>query len=156
MWAGRPISSVCGTKSQGFGCRQPNHSGERMGARAGRHGRMPDDPIAPSVPPPFTGHDRTLDEQLLDTPGPLLGQLLAGDAARLDAIRVELETGFRTLGGIERGVSIFGSARTAQDDPAYEQSRQLMTSPCPRAFNARSAPHPGQYHPVTARNGQVG
>ena len=51
------------------------------------------------------------------------------DAARLARVHEELDRGFRALGHIGKAVSIFGSARTDEDDPqfalAQETARKL-------------------------------
>lgn len=85
----------------------------------------------------------TLDEVLLNAAGPFLGRLAADDPARLDAIRAELEHGFETLGGIERGVSIFGSARTPEVDPEYARVRRLAGMLGERGFTIITGGGPG-------------
>jgi uncharacterized protein (TIGR00730 family) len=45
------------------------------------------------------------------------------DEERLDAIRAELDKGFKALSGLPPAVSIFGSARTPPDNPRYERAR---------------------------------
>ena len=46
------------------------------------------------------------------------------DPERIERVRRELETGFRALAGIGPAVSIFGSARTSEQDPAYALARR--------------------------------
>jgi len=46
------------------------------------------------------------------------------DPWRVLRIMSELIEGFDTLAGIEKGVSIFGSARTGPDDPQYQTAQQ--------------------------------
>lgn len=70
----------------------------------------------------------SFDEELLDQAGPGLGRLAHDDPARLDAIRVELATGFAAMSGVTKGVSIFGSARTPTDDPDYDRARALAAA----------------------------
>jgi hypothetical protein len=48
-----------------------------------------------------------------------------GDEIRVARMRGELADGFAALAGVERGVTIFGSARTAPDDPDYELARAV-------------------------------
>jgi uncharacterized protein (TIGR00730 family) len=60
-------------------------------------------------------HGRTFDEELLEGPPPQVET----DPMRLRRMRRELEMGFAALADVERGVSIFGSARTHPDDPEY-------------------------------------
>ena len=64
--------------------------------------------------------------------------LMAQDPARLDLIRREFERGFRALSHVDKGVSIFGSARTPRDHPDYQDARLV----------ARDL---GQGHPVLAQ-----
>ncbi len=73
----------------------------------------------------WADHPWSFDEELLDQAGPVAGQLAQDDPVRLDAIRAELERGFRAMTGITRGVSIFGSARTPVDDAEYTRAREL-------------------------------
>jgi uncharacterized protein (TIGR00730 family) len=49
----------------------------------------------------------------------------ARNALDLARMRAELASGFAALAGLERGVSVFGSARTAPDDPDYELARAV-------------------------------
>jgi uncharacterized protein (TIGR00730 family) len=46
------------------------------------------------------------------------------DAERIERVERELEAGFRELGRIGPAVSIFGSARTGENDPTYELARR--------------------------------
>jgi uncharacterized protein (TIGR00730 family) len=76
------------------------------------HSSLPPKPRAPA----------TYDEELLgaETRTILTTQ---SDAERIERVKQELETGFRELGRIGPAVSIFGSARTGERDPSYEQAR---------------------------------
>ena len=75
---------------------------------------------------------RTEDEKLLQAPQE--DRRAPGDFTRTDTWRVmrimgEFIEGFDTLAQVERGVSIFGSARTAPDDPQYlaaEETARLL------------------------------
>ena len=40
-------------------------------------------------------------------------------------MRGELEQGFATLSGVSRGVAVFGSSRTHENDPRYELARKI-------------------------------
>src|SRR5258705_11671658 len=62
-------------------------------------------------PPPGT----TQDEQLLESPGP--DEFTHTDTWRVFRIMGEFVEGFDELATLTRGVSIFGSARTRNDDP---------------------------------------
>jgi uncharacterized protein (TIGR00730 family) len=49
----------------------------------------------------------------------------ASEAERLERIRAELAAGFELLGGIDRAVCVWGSARTAAGHPEYELAREV-------------------------------
>jgi uncharacterized protein (TIGR00730 family) len=76
--------------------------------------RPDDDPRAP-LPAP-----RTPDEELLDSPA-----LTATDPMRIRRMRRELEMGFAALADVDRGVTVFGSARTHPDDPEYRHAVEV-------------------------------
>jgi uncharacterized protein (TIGR00730 family) len=66
----------------------------------------------------------TEDSKLLQSPGP------RDDFTRTDPWRVlrmtgEIIEGFDALASVEKGVSIFGSARTAPDDPQYHAATEV-------------------------------
>jgi uncharacterized protein (TIGR00730 family) len=50
---------------------------------------------------------------------------LRSDRERIALIAAELAYGFESLGDIGPAVSVFGSARTPIEDPAYERAREL-------------------------------
>lgn len=50
---------------------------------------------------------------------------LGGEAWRILRIVGEFVDGIDTLARLDRGVSIFGSARTPEDHPAYQQAREM-------------------------------
>jgi uncharacterized protein (TIGR00730 family) len=78
--------------------------------------------VAEELHPPR--HPYTSDEELLEAETTaILAELT--DAQRLLRIQDELRNGFTALGRIGKAVSIFGSARTARDDPRYRQAREL-------------------------------
>ena len=66
----------------------------------------------------------TLDEELLEAETPEVASTLS-DAARIECVAAELETGFRALAHVGPAVSVFGSARTPSDDPEYELARRV-------------------------------
>ena len=81
-----------------------------------------DESIRDYVPPV------TEDEKLLSSPNPSHGE--RRDFTRTDPWRVmrimgEVIEGFDTLADVERGVSIFGSARTHPEDPQYIQAQEV-------------------------------
>jgi uncharacterized protein (TIGR00730 family) len=67
---------------------------------------------------------RTSDEELLEAETSGVSTLY-DDAARVERMRGELAHGFATLAGVGPAVSIFGSARTAPEDPQYRQAREV-------------------------------
>jgi uncharacterized protein (TIGR00730 family) len=73
----------------------------------------------------FTTQPWTPDEELLNPAGPGLCEIAAGDPQRLDDIRAEMARGFDALCDITQGVSIFGSARTPDEDEEYQHAREL-------------------------------
>jgi len=66
---------------------------------------------------------RTNEEELLSLAAAGMPASREGDALSLARIRGELTEGFAALSGVERGVSVFGSARTAAEDPDYRLAR---------------------------------
>jgi uncharacterized protein (TIGR00730 family) len=77
--------------------------------------------------PAQTAPDRepTLDEELLlwlDGESP---EVRAADADRVRTIAEEFARGFRALAGVERAVTVFGSARTPAEHPHYALAREL-------------------------------
>jgi uncharacterized protein (TIGR00730 family) len=77
------------------------------------HSKLPLEPRAPA----------TYDEELL---GAESQEILTtqSDPERIERVKRELEIGFRELAQIGPAVSIFGSARTVEQDPAYELARR--------------------------------
>jgi uncharacterized protein (TIGR00730 family) len=63
---------------------------------------------------------RSPDEELLDERDPA-----ATDPMRIRRMRRELEMGFAALADVDRGVTIFGSARTHPDDPEYRHAQDV-------------------------------
>ena len=101
---------------------------------------MSDTDLEPHV---FSDQPWSFDEVLLDPAGPVRGRLASDDPARLDAIRAELEMGFRALSGVTKGVSIFGSARTPDDDPDYDRARRLAAALGREGFTIITGGGPG-------------
>jgi hypothetical protein len=64
------------------------------------------------------------DEELLEAETSVIVSQLDDDA-RIERIADELRMGFRALAGISKAVSVFGSARTPEDDPDYDAAREL-------------------------------
>jgi uncharacterized protein (TIGR00730 family) len=65
----------------------------------------------------------TYDEELLGAETRAI-LTMHSDAERIEQTRKELETGFRELSRIGPSVSIFGSARTHDEDPTYDLARR--------------------------------
>jgi uncharacterized protein (TIGR00730 family) len=68
----------------------------------------------------------TRDEELLAAESPAV-LATRSDAERIEQIRSELASGFEALAGIEKAVSIFGSARTRADDPDFALARRTAS-----------------------------
>ena len=66
----------------------------------------------------------TEDEKLLQQPGPSL-DFTSTDPWRVMRIMGEFIEGFDTLASIEKGVTIFGSARTSPEDPMYKAAQEV-------------------------------
>jgi uncharacterized protein (TIGR00730 family) len=64
------------------------------------------------------------DEELLEAETTAIRSELT-EEERLERIREELRMGFEALGHLGKAVSIFGSARTPRDSPAYEAARTM-------------------------------
>src|SRR5687767_10774164 len=66
---------------------------------------------------------RTLDEEIIAAEEAAVRSTLT-DEDRIDRITDELRMGFDALSGVGAAASIFGSARTQDDDPDYELARE--------------------------------
>ncbi|MBI5309990.1 MAG: TIGR00730 family Rossman fold protein [Actinobacteria bacterium] len=69
----------------------------------------------------------TFDEELFRGVGPEVAQTEIDDPARLELIFDEFRHGFEVMAGIERGVSVWGSARTPEDHPDYAFAREVTS-----------------------------
>jgi len=67
---------------------------------------------------------RTSDEEIIGAESPLVESLLA-DEQRLDRIREELQRSFTAMARVQRGVSVFGSARVVPGSEHYELARTV-------------------------------
>jgi len=74
---------------------------------------------SPEARPPAT-----LDEELLEAESVDV-LTTKSDADRVAQMRADLDEGFRALAHVGRAVSVFGSARTAADDPDYALAREV-------------------------------
>src|SRR4051812_26821391 len=66
----------------------------------------------------------TDDEEVLGAELPSVLSLVT-DEQRVERMRAEIAKGFEALGGIQRGVSVFGSARTPPGSAEYELAREV-------------------------------
>jgi uncharacterized protein (TIGR00730 family) len=87
-------------------------------------------------------HPTTSDAELLQSGMPTVVSELK-EERRIDRIEAELENGFRALGGIKRGVSLFGSARTPVDHPDYALARETGRLLGARGFAVITGGGPG-------------
>ena len=79
------------------------------------------------------------DERLLRVPC----DVEADDEKRLDRIRAEIDTSFDALRDVEDGVSVFGSARVAEDHPWYELTRETAACLAKHGFTVITGGGPG-------------
>jgi uncharacterized protein (TIGR00730 family) len=84
----------------------------------------------------------TSDEELLEADSPAIVSQL-DDAARMRRIQEELRTGFARLAHVGKAVSIFGSARTARDDPMYDKARETAAALGRAGFSIITGGGPG-------------
>ena len=88
----------------------------------------------------------TEDEKFLQAPGDgLLSPIdfTRTDPWRLMRIQAEFIEGFDTLAAVQRGVSIFGSARTDPADPQYEAAREVARLLAEAGFSIITGAGPG-------------
>jgi uncharacterized protein (TIGR00730 family) len=84
----------------------------------------------------------TEDEKLLQEAGPRV-DFTRTDPWRVLKIMSELIEGFDTLASIEKGVSIFGSARTGPDDPQYRAAEETARLLARAGFSVITGAGPG-------------
>ncbi|HEV7994264.1 MAG TPA: TIGR00730 family Rossman fold protein [Gemmatimonadaceae bacterium] len=89
----------------------------------------------------FTG-PVTEDEKLLNLPGQR-GDFTRTDPWRVMRIMGEFIEGFDDLASVERGVSIFGSARTSPDDPQYVAAQETARLLAQAGFSIITGAGPG-------------
>src|SRR5919199_5087064 len=88
-------------------------------------------------PPPITE-----DEKLLQTPTPKQ-DFTRTDPWRVLRIMSELIEGFDTLASVDKGVTIFGSARIGPDDPQYEAAQETARLLAQAGFAVITGAGPG-------------
>ena len=84
----------------------------------------------------------TTDEELLGAQSAIVATEQT-EEQRLARIHDEFAKGFGALGGITRGVSIFGSARVREDDPRYALARDIGRRLGERGFAVITGGGPG-------------
>ncbi len=84
----------------------------------------------------------TEDAKLLQQPG-LGGDFRTTDPWRVMRIQSEFIEGFDTLAGIDKGVTIFGSARTGPDDPQYAAAQEVARLLAEAGFSIITGAGPG-------------
>jgi uncharacterized protein (TIGR00730 family) len=84
----------------------------------------------------------TDDEVLLRSPEPE-DEFKTSDSWRVFRIMGEFVSGFDSLATITRGISIFGSARTQEDDPMYEAARETARLLAENGFEIITGGGPG-------------
>ncbi|HEY0322426.1 MAG TPA: TIGR00730 family Rossman fold protein [Pyrinomonadaceae bacterium] len=83
----------------------------------------------------------TQDEQLLESPK--VDEFTHTDTWRVFRIMGEFVEGFDELASITRGVAIFGSARTSQEDPQYKAAQETAALLAHAGFAVISGGGPG-------------
>lgn len=85
----------------------------------------------------------TFDQELLGDAGSGIALLPEEDRRRLETIAGEFAAGFSALAGIELGVSVFGSARTAEGSHDYELARRVGSALGERGYAVITGGGPG-------------
>jgi uncharacterized protein (TIGR00730 family) len=85
----------------------------------------------------------TTDEELLLWAGSELPPLASGDPGRVALIAAEIARGFSAFAGIERAVTVFGSARTPAGHPEYELTRRVAACLGKAGFSIITGGGPG-------------
>ena len=80
-----------------------------------------------------TGHPASADEELFSAETHRVAAV-GSERERIARIAHELDFGFVALGRVGTAVSIFGSARTPPDTPAYERGRTVARALAERGF----------------------
>jgi len=85
----------------------------------------------------------TSDEELLCCLGPGFPPLAETDPERIRRIAAELGEGFSALAGVEKAVSIFGSARAARGSSEYARAREITARLGQSGFGVITGGGPG-------------
>src|SRR5918999_5754709 len=83
----------------------------------------------------------TQDEQLLESPGP--DEFTHTDPWRVFRIMGEFVEGFDELATLSRGIAVFGSARTPQDNPDYKAAQETGALLAAQGFAVITGGGPG-------------
>lgn len=89
-----------------------------------------------------TPRPRTFDEEIIEADRRDVASLLS-DSERLERIVREIETGFQAMADVERGVAVWGSARTLPRDPWYGVARELGRELGHRGYSVLTGGGPG-------------
>ncbi len=101
--------------------------------------RVIDDAIRDFVPP-VTEDEKLLQSTSVRTPS---ADFTRSDPWRVMRIMSEFIEGFDTLSSVERGVTIFGSARTGPDDPQYKAAHDTAALLSQAGFSIITGAGPG-------------
>lgn len=85
----------------------------------------------------------TEDEKLLQAPSDSASSFTLSDPWRVMRITAEFVEGFDALAGIQKGVTVFGSARTSPDDPQYHAARETARLLAEQGFSILTGAGPG-------------
>jgi hypothetical protein len=85
----------------------------------------------------------TEDEKLLQMPTGEASAFTRSDPWRVMRITSEFVEGFDALADIQKGVTIFGSARTGPDDPQYQAAREVGRLLAEHGFSIITGAGPG-------------
>jgi uncharacterized protein (TIGR00730 family) len=85
----------------------------------------------------------TEDEKLLQSPKSEAVAFTRSDPWRVMRIMSEFVEGFDALADVQKGVTIFGSARTGPDDPQYEAARETARLLALQGFSIITGAGPG-------------
>lgn len=85
----------------------------------------------------------TEDEKLLQMPRGEASAFTRSDPWRVMRITSEFVEGFDALADIQKGVTIFGSARTGPDDPQYQAAREVARLLAEQGFSIITGAGPG-------------
>lgn len=85
----------------------------------------------------------TEDEKLLQHPAGVSSAFTRSDPWRVMRIMSEFVEGFDALAEVQKGVTIFGSARTGPDDPQYQAARETARLLAEKGFSILTGAGPG-------------